>query len=461
MIAFTRDELASALQARGVRLQGTVDTVRGVSTDSRAIAPGSLFVALAGDRFDGHTFVESAARAGAAAALVSREVDADLPLVVVDDTLTALQDLAAFHLGRLPTLRLALTGSNGKTSTKELARAALGGGLGEDRVTATRGNLNNHIGVPLTAFDVEERHAAVVFEMGMNHLGEIARLAEIARPTIGLVTNIGSAHAANVGGIEGVARAKGELFAALGPSGTAVVNVDDARCVAAAQVHSGPRLTFSLDGQADVRVRVVSASQGGLSLEFAHAGKTCAGRIPLVGRHHARNAAGAVAMALAAGVALDDAVRGLSLARESGGRLVWKTRRDGAVVLDDTYNANPDSLRAALETLCELAADRRAVACIGDMLELDEPERSHDEIGRFVASLSIGQLFTAGPLARHVHDAAIAHGMASDACVHAPDSAALGPLVAAFVTRGDVVLVKGSRGARMERVVAALLEGGA
>jgi len=461
MSAFTRDELLRALAPRRARAVGSLVDVRGVSTDSRAIAAGSLFVALSGDRFDGHAFVEAAAARGAAAALVSREVPSAIPLVVVDDTLTALQDLATFHLARVPARRLALTGSNGKTSTKELARAALAGGLGDDRVSATRGNLNNHIGVPLTAFDVDVRHAAVVFEMGMNHLGEIARLAEIVHPSVGLVTNIGSAHAANVGGIEGVARAKGELFDALGDAGTAIVNVDDARCVAAARGHTGPRLTFALDAPADVRARVVGASQEGLALEIAHAGVTREGRIPLVGRHHARNAAGAVAMALAAGVSLDDAVRGLARAKESGGRLVWKTRGDGAVVLDDTYNANPDSLRAALTTLRELAEERRTVACIGDMLELDEPERSHDEIGRFVASLGLDRLFTAGPLARRVHDAAVAHGMAASACVHAADSAALGVVARGVVGERDIVLVKGSRGARMERVVTALLEGGA
>jgi UDP-N-acetylmuramoyl-tripeptide--D-alanyl-D-alanine ligase len=458
---FTAIELRSALAQRIVRVDGDLpSSVAGVSTDSRQIIAGGIFVALSGDRFDGHAFVEESNRQGASLALVSRRVDAPIAQIIVDDVLHALQDLAAWHLERCPAMRLALTGSNGKTSTKELVRAALAGGLGPAAVVATAGNLNNHIGVPLTAFTVTPQHRAAVFEMGMNHFGEIARLCEIVHPTIGLITNIGSAHAANLGGIEGVARAKGELFTGLAPLGTAIVNVDDARCVRAARDHAGPRMTFSLDGAADVSARVTGVTRDGLSLTLTNAGRSHSGRIPLVGRHHARNAAGAVAMAIAAGIRFEDAVAGLASAAVSGGRLAWREREDGLVVLDDTYNANPDSLRAALDTLHELAQSRRTVAIVGDMLELDDPVASHEEMGRFVVERGVDALLCAGPLAKHVLDAAIAAGMPRTSTLWAPASDALAPLARKFVDSRDVVLVKGSRGARMERVVAALLHGG-
>jgi len=461
MITFTITELREALGARSAVFDPPLSRVIvGVSTDSRRIISGGLFVALSGDHFDGHAFVEDALRHGAVAALVSRRVDVPIVQIVVDDVLRALQDLAAWHLDRCPALRLALTGSNGKTSTKELVRAALSGALGADAVVATAGNLNNHIGVPLTAFTVDPLHRAAVFEMGMNHLGEIARLCEIVRPSIGLITNIGSAHAANVGGIDGVARAKGELFASLSDAGTAIVNVDDERCIAVARGIRGRALTFSLDGVADVSARVLGVTKTGLALTMTHEGRDRECSIPLIGRHHARNAAGAVAMAIAAGVPFSAAVDGLAQASVSGGRLSWRERADGLIVLDDTYNANPDSLRVALDTLREVAGGRRTVAIVGDMLELDDPVASHAQLGRYAVECGVDALLCAGPLARHLLDAALADGLPEEVTRFAVSSVDLATLAAQFVHSGDIVLVKGSRGARMERVVDALLHGG-
>jgi MurE/MurF fusion protein len=437
-------------------------TFLGVSTDSRAIEPGCLFVPLVGDRFDGHAFVEGALQAGAAAALVARNTPlaarTDLPLYVVDDTLAALQVLAERWLQALPATRIGLTGSNGKTTTKELLAAALRAGFGDDAVLATFGNLNNHIGVPLTALTVEAHHRVAVFEMGMNHLGEIASYCAVARPTIGLVVNMGTAHAGNVGGVEGVARAKAELFEALPAAGVAVVNGDDARCVREAQAKSrAPVLFFGTAPYADVRLDdVVDIETGGQQLVLRRGDESVIVTIPLDGRHNAQNAAGAVAAAVAAGVDFRTAVLGLADVHQAGGRLQRKRRADGLLILDDSYNANPDSMEAGLETLRHVAGGRRRIAVLGEMLELGPLSGSaHKHIGAAAAQSGLAALFVCGG---HKDDyAAGAHGAGLKDVVVAADSAALAPLVAAAVAAGDVVLVKGSRGARMERVVEALL----
>jgi murE/murF fusion protein len=436
----------------------------GVTTDSRDIEPGALFVPLKGERFDGHDWVESALASGAGAALVGRHHPlarrADLPVLVVDDTLEALQRLAHAWLRTLPAVRIGLTGSNGKTTTKELLAAALRACVGDDAVLATEGNLNNHIGVPLTALRVEPHHRFAVLEMGMNHLGEIASYCSFAPPTVGLVTNMGTAHAGNVGGVEGVARAKAELFEALPRDGIAVVNADDPRCVREAQTRSlCRRVSFGAAPFADVRlVGVVDLADGGQRLTLAYDNKQTEVTIPLEGRHNAQNAAGAVAVAVAVGLDFTTAVLGLAGVRGAHGRLERRRRADGLLVLDDSYNANPDSMEAGLETLRSIGARRVRVAALGPMLELGEhAPAAHRHIGAAAAQTGLRRLFCCGELGRHIAEGARAAGLVD--VVWAEDSSALAPLVGAALDTeaGDVVLlVKGSRGARMERVVEAL-----
>lgn len=438
----------------------------GVSTDSRALERGTLFVPLVGDTFDGHTFVAEALTRGAAAVLVQRSALGNMGTLpsaglLVPDTLRALQELAGAWLATMPARRIALTGSNGKTTTKELISAAIGAVVGADGVLATEGNLNNHIGVPLTALCVEPHHAFAVLEMGMNHLDEIAGYCRFARPHIGLVTNMGTAHAGNVGGVEGVARAKAELFAALPKDGVAVVNADDARCLREAVKAACRHISFGTAPFADVRLLAVRpVEQGGQLLSLSYNSKIVEVFLPLDGRHNALNAAGAVAVAVAAGLDFARAAAGLANAQAAHGRLERRRRVDGLLVLDDSYNANPDSMEAGLETLGAIGASatvRPTVAALGPMLELgDHAPAAHRHIGAAAALAGVRALFVCGELGRFFEEGARAAGLTE--VVWAVDSAALAPLVAAATRPSDVVLVKGSRGARMERVVGALLQ---
>jgi murE/murF fusion protein len=449
----------------GVWPAATAQVFCGVTTDSRAIEPGALFVPLRGERFDGHDWIQQALKAGAAAALVARDhpvaARVDLPLLVVDDPLAALQELARAWLCSLPTTRIGLTGSNGKTTTKELLAAALRACVGNDAVLATEGNLNNHIGVPLTSLRVEAHHRFAILEMGMNHLGEIASYCRYALPQVGLVTNMGTAHAGNVGGVEGVARAKSELLEALPVDGVAIINADDPRCVRDVQRKARcRRISFGSTALADVRVvGVVDLVDGGQRLTLSYRRDQAETTIPLQGRHNALNAAAAVATAVALDLPFATATMGLADVKAARGRLQRRQRADGLMILDDSYNANPDSMEAGLETLKSLPMRGLKMAALGPMLELGEhAPAAHRHIGAAAAQAGIARLFCCGELGRQFAEGARAAGLAD--VVWAEDSAALA-LVAQEQLRSDagdvVLLVKGSRGARMERVVAALL----
>ena len=465
MSKLLRSSLADALYLRDVEIGSAVPEELGaLHTDTRTLSSGQLFLALVGERFDAHSFVEDALKLGASAVIAERNrLPAGIStasLVLVDDTLLALQDIARAHLATMPAKRLALTGSNGKTTTKELAAAALRECYGHQAVWATRGNLNNHIGVPLTALEVNESHDFVIFEMGMNHLEEIATLTRIVQPQAGLITQIGTAHAGNVGGIEGVARAKGELFAELPKHGIAITNIDDHRCVAQAERHScSQQITFGLADNADVRI-VNSRSQphGGTALTLSWRGQRVETTIPLDGLHNVRNAAGAVALCMALGVDFESAVRGLARAEGIGGRLQRKASKNGALILDDTYNANPDSMQAGLRVLAEIAGPRRRVAALGEMREVEAAEASHRAIGRYAVEQGVALLFACGEVAKFYVDGALEAGLPSSSCVWACDSRELADIVSASIDADDVVLVKGSRGARMEIVVDGMMK---
>ena len=431
--------------------------VTGVSIDSRTCRPGDVFFAIHGPRQDGHAFLGDALGRGAAAAVVSRypaatTLPGDFALVLVEDTTQALQRLGAFHRRRHSLPVVGVTGSIGKTTTKELAAAVLGQRL---RVLKATGSLNNQWGVPLTLLGLEPAHEAAVLELGMNALGEIAALAQLARPSIGVVTTIAPAHLEGVGSIEGVQKAKAELVQAIPPDGAVVLNADDPLVLALAGEARGRVLTYGRAAGADVRLGEVTPGAGGLAFTLACDGTAVPVRLPLHGRHNAWNAAAAAAVGLALGVPIDVAAAGLAGAVPVKGRLVWR-QAGGVRILDDTYNANPVSLRAALDALRDVGPEGRMWVLFGDMLELGAAsDAAHADAGRWIAALPAAGLTTAGAATRATAAAAAAAGCPDVAAHPTPEEAAA--YVAARVRAGDRVLVKGSRGMRMERAVETLL----
>ncbi|MDP1525934.1 MAG: UDP-N-acetylmuramoyl-tripeptide--D-alanyl-D-alanine ligase [Rhodocyclaceae bacterium] len=425
-----------------------------VGSDSRTIMPGMLFVALKGDTFDGHAYVQSALEQGAAAALVSTafaDAHPTLPLVAVTDTRIALGQLAAHWRSRFHYSLLGITGSNGKTTVKEMCAAILRADFGRNAVLATMGNLNNDIGLPLTLLKLRGTHHAAVIEMGMNHAGEIAYLTDIARPTVALVNNAQRAHLAGLGSVTAVAHAKGEIFSGLTADGTAVINVDDPHAPLWRELAADRNvLSFGFGPTAAVRGEWHPHGLGGQLTLLTPQGEATV-QLPLPGEHNARNALAAAAACLAAGVPLAPIVRGLERLENVKGRLQRKAGLNGATVIDDSYNANPDSMRAAIDVLATLPG--RRIFVMGDMGEVgDMAGQMHSEIGGYAKSQGIDGLLAIGEMsvaAVHDFDGGGQHFSSVEALVKA-----LKPQLDQETT----VLVKGSRFMRMERVVEQIME---
>ena len=446
--------LLSAIRlATGGRLVGDDRAISGVSTDTRAIGQGQLFVALRGERFDAHDFIGQAVAAGAAALLVSDQasVPAGVPAVVVDDTRLALGKLAAAWRARFTIPVIAVTGSNGKTTTKEMIAAILKAQFG-DAVLATRGNLNNDIGLPLTLLALDETHLAAVIEMGMNHPGEIAYLAGLGAPNVALVTNAQRAHLEGMGDMDEVAREKGSIFTGLAAGGVAVINADDAYAdLWRALAGKHRQLSFGIEQVADVHGAL---RQHGLEtrLTLRTPEGTVELRLAVPGRHNARNAAAAAAACLAAGIPLTAVVTGLEHFSGVKGRLQIRQGRAGALVIDDTYNANPDSVRAAIEVLA--ATIGRKLLVLGDMGEIGEASgQYHDEIGGYAKSQGIDLLFGLGEACQQ------AVRNFGEGGRHFTDIEKLIVAVNKELGPEAAVLVKGSRFMKMERVADAIASG--
>ncbi len=439
-------ELAALLAAP---LRGTDVGFATVSTDTRNIRSGDLFVALKGERFDAHAFVAEAAKAGAVAALVEHAVEAAIPQIVVGSTLAALAALGAHWRGRFNMPLIALTGSNGKTTVKEMLASILRAQAGGDSVLATRGNLNNHIGVPLMLLELREAHRYAAIEMGMNHPGEIAQLAAIGRPTVALVNNAQREHMEFMASVEAVARENAAVFEALSADGTAVVNADDAYADYFREAAGAHRIVdFGLERPAAISGGYVLKN---LSSEIRL--RTPAGEAALTlaipGLHNVRNALAACACAHAVGITPAVMREGLENFRPFTGRLQVKRAVNGATVIDDTYNANPDSVRAAIDVLARCAPPTLLV--LGDMGEVgDQAAAFHQEVGAYAHSRQVSALCAFG---EHTAAAVEAFGAAatkSDSIEELLDA------VRAGATPHTTVLVKGSRFMRMERVVQAL-----
>jgi UDP-N-acetylmuramoyl-tripeptide--D-alanyl-D-alanine ligase len=422
----------------------------GVTTDSRSAAAGNLFVALRGERFDAHDFLADVAAKGVAAVIVERLPEGlTVPALVVPDTRVALQEIGRYWRQQFSFPIIGVTGSNGKTTVKEMIAAILANAFGEQHCLATRGNLNNDIGVPLTLSRLKVSHQAAVIELGMNHPGEIALLSGIARPTLGLVNNAQREHQEFMESVEAVAKENGAVIDTLPVGGIAVFPADDPYMSLwrdyATRTGQRKIVTFGLSGNADVTCDC-QPNAFGSNLAVRIGDQQFEVRLAAAGLHNVRNALAAIACTFAIGIPLAAIVRGLESFVPVNGRLQRKTARNGATIIDDTYNANPDSVRAAIDVLAHAKEPRLLV--LGDMGEVgSEGQQFHEEIGAYARERSITRLFTYGELARHAADA---FGVSAK---HHDDLDSLTQALDAIVTDQVTVLVKGSRFMKMERLV--------
>lgn len=434
----------------GGELRGNSVTIEGVSSDSRRLSSGALFVALQGPNFDGHDHLMAAQAAGASAALLSKPIVVGaanaLPYVLVEDTLTALAQLAAAWRQQCGIATVAITGSNGKTSVKEMLASIL---ATQGPTLYTHGNLNNHIGVPLTLLRITPQHRFAVIEMGANHPGEIASLTAITRPDIAILNNAGPAHLEGFGDVPGVARAKAEIWQGLGEHGTAVFNADDAHADLWRELAGEhQQLGFGIDAaRADVRATDINGQQFRLQTPAGSADVA----LPLPGRHNILNALAAAAAATALSVDINDIARGLERVAPVAGRLNLSSTANGATLIDDSYNANPASLEAGLAVLQQRPG--KHILVLGDLAELGpEAELIHQQIGHQARRFGVNALYATGPMSRHSCEAFGDNGQHFEA---------IDALIAALrgrLSADSSVLIKGSRSAGMERVAQALRE---
>lgn len=431
----------------------------GVSTDSRTINKGNLFVALSGPHFDGRTFLSQAFERGAAGALISGPCSLDsIPasriIIEVEDPLNALGDLARIWRKPFSVPVVGLTGSNGKTTTKEM----LAGILEPTGSTLKNpGNLNNLVGLPLTLLGLGPEHRFAVLEMGMNRSGEIRRLSAIAAPTVGLITNIGPAHLEGLGSLEAIARAKGELFEALSSEDWAVVNQNDPRILELATVCRSQNITFGLDPRAEVRAEDIQPTSSGLDFWLCAQGHRRKIRLPLPGRHNVGNALAAAAAALVLGLSLDRIQEGLEGFSPPAQRLQIRVGSQGAHLLDDSYNANPASMEAALKTFQLLRQDQRGGLVLGDMLELGTwSKTAHGEIGNQVGRMGVDYLLTIGDQTPALRAEALQGNRPPGKAVHCRSLQELLEQLDRLIQAGDWILIKGSHGMGLATIVKGL-----
>ena len=460
------EDLARA--ARGTIVQrGEVNRFRDISTDSRRVEKDGVFVALRGEVRDGHAFVPEAVRRGGACMVVERNVRGSkgVSVIRVRDSLRALGDMAHFHRQKLAPRVLAVTGSNGKTTTKEMLFSILQRARMEDRplrgkVLKTEGNYNNLVGLPLTLLRLRGNERAAVVELGTNRPGEIRRLTAIANPDLALITSVAPAHLSGLGTVAGVAREKGAIFRGLNRRGTAVVNLDDRRVVRQSRSFRGRVVTYGTGGF--VRGEAPQMLAGGrlrFSLRVGRLREPV--RLRLCGMHNVRNAVGAAAMAHAFGADVASIRQGLEAVRPAPMRMQVE-RWAGIGIINDAYNANPASMEAALAALKAIPGRGRRIAVLGDMLEMGTDEAAcHRETGAAVAGCGLDALYLLGRFARDTRQGALEAGMDRASVRVARSHRALGSALRTGLRKGDWVLVKGSRGAAMEKVLAEMKDGGA
>lgn len=438
-------KLSEIYACLGLTFIGNEKEVTSVSIDSRTLQPGALFVAIVGENFDGHNFIAQAKEKGAIAAIVSHPVETELPLVQVADTRLALGQLAAWHRSQFAIPVIALTGSCGKTTVKEMLRCIL---AECGPVLANKGTLNNDFGVPLTLLQLNKKDQFAVIEMGANHPGEIRYLTHLAKPTVAFINNIAPAHLAGFGSVEGVAQAKAEIFQGLQPEGTALINIDSDYADWLLEKVSDKHhiITFGLHKPADITAQNVILHESYITFSLITPKGEINIRLALLGEHNVLNALAAAAAAYAINVPLVTIQLGLETMRAVAGRLVVRAGLNGATILDDTYNANPFSVAAGLRALTQYHAER--ILVMGDMGELGEDASNyHQSIGQLAKELGVSRLYACGPLSR------IAVEAFGESATHFDNQQEMSAAVCSILKPNTVVLVKGSRSAKMENIV--------
>jgi UDP-N-acetylmuramoyl-tripeptide--D-alanyl-D-alanine ligase len=457
MKPLTVQQIKQAVNGRALTpLPKHAPTISAVCTDTRRMQPGSLFIALRGESFNAHEFLPDAAAGGAVAALVEQEPPQKLPnvhLISVDDTRKALGKLATFVRKQMRSKVIAVAGSNGKTSTKFLIDAALSGKL---RGSMSPKSFNNDVGVPLTIFPADPLQDYIVLEMGTNHHGEIKVLTDMALPDIAVITNCGAEHLEGLDDLMGVRRENASIVSGLNPRGLLVVNGDDPELVNAVSGYKGKRITFGFQPTNDLFANNIRCDQNGTRFFLNNSRREV--YVPMLGKHSAANALAAIAVARRMGVLEDAIIESLADAR--GPEMRLQLQQAGAVtLLNDAYNANPNSMRAALETVAGLVARGRRIAVLGDMRELGKSsERYHREIGQFAAECKLDLLVCVGTQAKLIADSAARAGMPADAIHRYADARAASNGVSEWLRRGDLVLLKASRTMHLEMVAQAIAE---
>jgi UDP-N-acetylmuramoyl-tripeptide--D-alanyl-D-alanine ligase len=442
--------------------------VNGLAIDSRAVEPGAAFVAFTGERVDGHDYIDEALREGARAVLVTRDSEqvrasfeasarSESALVLVDDAQQAVEALGSWHRERLMCPVIGITGSTGKTTTKDFLRSVLATRL---RVVATAENRNNELGVPLTLMAAGVETEAVVVEMAMRGPGQIARLYDVARPTVGLITNVGVSHVEILGSEEAIASAKGELVRAVPETGRVFLNGDDGWSESLGAASLAPITFYGLGATAEVRAEDVMLTEEGMPSFTIHAGGDSAEvTLPAHGRHNVYNALAAAAVALHLGLGLEDVALGLGQATFSKWRMESFQSASGMTIINDAYNANPASMRAALSALADVPTHGRRIAVLGDMAELGSlAELAHFQLGGEIAGMPVDVLITVGERGRRIAEGALAAGMDLEwvrPCVTAEEAS---EVLDDTASPGDTVLVKASRVMGLETVVEGLIE---
>ena len=455
------DDIASAARGRltagdpATSIRSISTEIASISTDSRTLRPGELFVALVGKDLDGHAYVSQAFARGAAAAVVEHgrlpQPPGDTPLILVEDTTHALQQIARVSRERYTPMLAAVTGSNGKTTTKDFIAA-----LAAPRfiTVKSRGSFNNHVGVPLTLLDIDQTTEFAVVELGMNTAGEIRALAALAGPQVGVITNVNPAHLEFFGSVAAIAEAKAELLEALPPDGTAVLNAGDEWVRRMGERWTGRCISFGTVPEADVHLVEVRETAAGSDTTFrCFGGPELQAAVPVPGRHNALNAAAAVAACCAIGMRPEDVLEGFERLRLSKMRFERHEWR-GALIINDAYNANPESMRAAIETFSRVPVEGRRIAVLGEMRELGPHSRqAHHDAGRLIAQSGLDRVIVLDGEARTIAEAAVEHGIPADRTAACSGVAEAAALLRKELKPGDAVLIKGSRANEMERII--------